>query len=143
MTNPVATLLRVTPGAFFAPHVEIQAPTPTIKATMIFSWFDSSAVHAFADTLVADLTVRLPPASVGAAKAGAKTEQKLRKLHDQMLVQVAAFARESRPNLYQKARLANRIKWAMREAGYPAWFVDEFAYELAAVAASANASREV
>lgn len=110
---------------------------------MIFSWFDSSAVHAFADHLVADLRTRLPPDSIGMAKGGVKAEKKMRTLHDHALAQVAAFSREKRPNLYQKARLANRIKWALREAGYPVWFVDEFAYELAAVAASANASREV
>ena len=48
-----------------------------------------------------------------------------------------------RPNLYQKARIANRLKWALREARYPQAFVDEFAYALATVVAAANSKREI
>ena len=29
-----------------------------------------------------------------------------------------------RPNLYQKARFGNRIKWALKDAGYPEPFID-------------------
>jgi len=111
---------------------------------MLFSWFDTRTVDAFVDGLVADLLRRHPPATLPAAgPAGGKSGDKLRKAHDQVLAQAAAFARRERPNLYQKARLANRVKWGLREAAFPAWFVDEFAYEIAAVVASANASREI
>ena len=41
-----------------------------------------------------------------------------------------------KPNLYQKARIANRMKWALMEAKYPKRFVDGLAYALATVVAA-------
>ncbi len=43
---------------------------------------------------------------------------------DRIFSRISAFAAERRPNLYQKACFGNRIKWALKEAGYPAPFVD-------------------
>jgi len=54
----------------------------------------------------------------------------LRQAHD--------FARRNKLNLYTKARLANRFKWELLEAGYPKEFVDTMTYELAAVVAAAK-----
>ena len=48
-----------------------------------------------------------------------------------------------KPNLYQKARIANRMKWALLDAKYPKSFVEQFAYALATVVAAANSEREV
>ena len=42
---------------------------------------------------------------------------------DRIFSRIGAFAAERRPNLYQKACFGNRIKWALKEAGYPAPFV--------------------
>jgi hypothetical protein len=45
--------------------------------------------------------------------------------------------------MYKKARLGNRFKWALREAGYPAGFVDSLTYELTAfVTVKAGARRK-
>ena len=44
--------------------------------------------------------------------------------------QVRAFARAQRPNIYKRARLGNRVKWALKDAGYPGPFVDAFTTEL-------------
>ena len=43
----------------------------------------------------------------------------------------AALLSEHRPNFYKRARLANKVKWGMREAGYTTRFADTFSYELA------------
>lgn len=111
---------------------------------MVFSWFNTQTVDAFIDAEVADLVKRVPPAKLeGSGAATAKAKEQLAKAHDQLLRRAGEFVRREKPNLYQKARIANRLKWALREAQYPATFVDEFAYALATVVASANAQREI
>jgi hypothetical protein len=42
-----------------------------------------------------------------------------------------ALATGQRPNFYKRARLANQVKWGLREAGYEKGFADTFTYELA------------
>ena len=36
-----------------------------------------------------------------------------------VILRVQAFANEYRLDIYKKAQFGNRIKWALREAGYP------------------------
>jgi hypothetical protein len=111
---------------------------------MVFSWFSTRAVDAFVDAEVADLVKRVPPGKLNASGAtGRKAEEQLAKSHDSILRHAQALVQREKPNFYQKARLANRLKWALREARYPAKFVDELAFAMAAVAASANAQREI
>ncbi len=111
---------------------------------MVFSWFNTQKVDAFIDAEVADLVKRVPPAKLeGTGAATTKAKDQLAKSHDQLLRHAQAFVQREKPNLYQKARIANRMKWALREAKYPSAFVDEFAYALATVVAAANSQREV
>jgi ribosomal protein L22 len=110
---------------------------------MVFSWFNTQKVDAFIDAEVADLRKRVPPAKLESAGAAAKKAQdQLAKSHDLLLRHAHDFVQREKPNLYQKARIANRMKWALREAKYPVKFVDEFAYALATVVASASSQRE-
>jgi len=111
---------------------------------MVFSWFNTSKVDAFVDAEVADLVRRVPPAKLEGTGAGVrKAEEQLARWHDQLLRHAKDFVQKDKPNLYQKARIANRMKWALLEAGYPKTFVDPLAYALASVVAAANAQREV
>jgi hypothetical protein len=111
---------------------------------MVFSWFNTSKVDSFVDAEVADLVKRVPPARLEGDGAGArKAGEQLAKGHDLLLRHAKDFVQREKPNLYQKARIANRMKWALLEARYPKSFVDEFAYALASVVAAANANREV
>ena len=111
---------------------------------MVFSWFSTDKVDAFVDAEVAELLRRVPPARLEGDAAGAqKARAALEKTHDLMLRNARDFVQKQRPNLYQKARIANRLKWALREAKYPQAFVDEFAYAVAAVVAAANSQREI
>ena len=111
---------------------------------MVFSWFNTQKVDAFIDAEVADLVKRVPPAKLEGDGGGAKkaTEQ-LARSHDLLLRHARDFVQREKPNLYQKARIANRMKWALMEAKYPKPFVDEFAFALASVVAAANSQREV
>lgn len=111
---------------------------------MVFSWFNTSKVDAFVDAEVADLVKRVPPARLEGDGAGArKAADQLAKGHDLLLRRAKDFVQREKPNLYQKARIANRMKWALLEAKYPKGFVDEFAFALASVVAAANAQREI
>ncbi len=108
--------------------------------SMILKFFDTRDVDALADRMVGDLTKRVPPASVDAR--GKKAEARQSKTHDLVLRQANDYARKNKLNLYTKARLANRFKWALVEAGYPKEFVDAMTYELAAVVAAAESNRK-
>ena len=44
--------------------------------------------------------------------------------------------------MYQRARLGNRVKWALKEAGYPPEFVDALTYELVTVITIAGARKK-
>ena len=111
---------------------------------MVFSWFNTRKVDAFIDAEVAEMVRRVPPARLEGDGAGAKkAREQLEKSHDLLLRRARDFVQTERPNLYQKARIANRMKWALREAKYPKAFVEEFSYALATVMAAANAQREV
>ena len=98
---------------------------------MIFGWFDCTQVNAFADELVADLVKRVPPPVI--ESPAKKTVERLKRTSDMVFTRTQAFAREARPNLYKKAQLGNRVKWALREAGYPEEFIDALTYELVTV----------
>jgi hypothetical protein len=111
---------------------------------MVFSWFNTHKVDAFVDAEVADLVKRAPPAKLeGGGAAARKAGDQLAKSHDAALRHARDFVLREKPNLYQKARIANRMKWALGEAGYPSSFVDEFAYALATVVAAASSQREI
>jgi hypothetical protein len=111
---------------------------------MVFSWFNTHKVDAFVDAEVADLVRRVPPARLEAGSAAAtKAADQLAKSHDLLLRHSHDFVQREKPNLYQKARIANRMKWALHEAGYPNSFVNEFAYALATVVAAAASQREI
>ena len=106
---------------------------------MIFKWFDTKEVDALAASIAHDLAKRVPVASIGAP--GKKAEAKQARTHDLVLRQAHDFARRHKLNVYTKARLANKFKWALVDAGYPKEFVDKMTFELAAVVASAESDR--
>jgi len=103
----------------------------------MLKWFDSKEVDKFADWLAAEIIKRYPP--TGLDTDWRKASQRLRKVHDSLFVRVQAFARENSLNVYKRARLGNRVKWAMRDAGYPLRFSDEFTHEVVTVISVINA----
>jgi len=103
---------------------------------MVFAMFDTKGVDALAASMASDLAKRVPPASVDAT--GRKAAAKQARTHDLVLRQAQDYARKNKLNVYTKARLANRFKWALVEAGYPKDFIDRMTYELATVVAAAK-----
>jgi hypothetical protein len=98
---------------------------------MFGRWFDCTAVNEFADSAVADFVTRVPPSTIEAP--GKYTASRLKGANDMIFTRAEAFARAQPPNLYKKAQLGNRVKWGLREAGYPEEFVDALTYELVTV----------
>lgn len=99
----------------------------------MFGWLDSSEVDALADSVIADLR-RLVPVS-GAEPRTRKDLHKLRKQFGAVFSRIDNFLLSQRLSLYAKARLANRVKWALKEAGYPPPFIEQVAREIALHAA--------
>jgi hypothetical protein len=95
---------------------------------MLFNWFNTKEVDAFADSVVAELQERFPPTGVDLSTK--KSVERVMKNVDRLMQRVAEFSRERRLNLYKKARFGNRIKWALKEAKYPPLFVDVLTHEL-------------
>ncbi|HYR34162.1 MAG TPA: hypothetical protein VEQ87_07730 [Burkholderiales bacterium] len=93
----------------------------------MFGWFSTAEVDRFADSLVADMMKRVPPTSLSEARTSPK---RFGRMTEVLSDQVRSFARAHRPNFYQRARLGNRVKWALKEAYYPEAFVDAFTTEL-------------
>jgi hypothetical protein len=104
----------------------------------MLGWFDFRSVDALADGIVADLVKRVPPS---ARLSSAKEVQRLRRANDVVFARAEAFARAERPGFYRKARLGNRVRWGLRDAGYPAEFADILSEELAAVVTLASRER--
>jgi hypothetical protein len=111
------------------------APALFDEASMFGNWFNTKEVDEVADAIVADLVKRLPPSPGSHTR---KTADRLRKTHDVIFARLEQFARSRKLNIYKKARLGNRVRWALREAGYAPEFTDALSYELVTVATLAS-----
>lgn len=95
---------------------------------MLLSWLDTKEVDEFADSVVAELLQRFPPTGVDLSTQ--KAIERVVKNVDKIALRVVEFGRSRKLNVYKKARFGNRIKWALKEAQYPAQFVDVMTQEL-------------
>jgi hypothetical protein len=77
--------------------------------------------------MVAELLKRFPQSGVDVSTR--KSAERAMKNLEKMYSSIISFARENRPNIYQKARFGNRIKWALKDAGYPEPFIDVVTHE--------------
>ncbi len=89
---------------------------------MLLNWFSRKHIDEFAGSIVAELLVRFPQSGVDLSTR--KSAEKAMRTLDRIFSRISVFAVERRPNFYQKACFGNRIKWGLKEAGYPAPFVD-------------------
>lgn len=94
----------------------------------IFGWFSTKEIDEFARAIVADLVKRVPPEKLEARDG--KTAKKLWNTHRAVFSRTQQFARAHNLNVYKKARLGNQFRWGLKEAGYPAEFVQSWTYEL-------------
>lgn len=91
-------------------------------------WFDTKELDDFADAVVAELLQRYPPPGLGIT--GEKAFQRLRKSFAATFHRIDGFLATHKLNMYQKAHFANRMRWALAEAGYPPDFVRTMTHEV-------------
>ena len=105
---------------------------------MLLDWFSRKHIDEFADSIVAELLRRFPQAGVDLSTR--KSAEKAVRTLDRIFSRISTFAADRRPNLYQKACFGNRIKWGLKEAGYPAPFVQVVTQKFLAYMAIASAA---
>jgi hypothetical protein len=88
---------------------------------MFLKWLDVTEASKQADAVVDDIE-RLVPHTQFAGGDGARTKN-LQKL-DPTIEKHRRQSAASGYNLYQKAKFANRVKWGLRDRGYPDPFID-------------------
>lgn len=94
---------------------------------MALNWFSTKAVDEFADSIIVEIIERFPSGSVDLSTK--KSAERAMRTLERMYSSITAFAVQRRPNLYQKARFGNRIKWALKDARYPDPFIDIVTHE--------------
>lgn len=107
---------------------------------MFGDWFNCKEIDELIDSIVADLVKRFPPAGLEGMSAE-KAAKRLKGVHNSALYKVDAFARSRPLNLYKKAHLGNRLKWALREVGYAGEFADALTSEFITLVTYAQAAR--
>ena len=104
----------------------------------MLKWFKTKEVDTLADKVVHDLMQRVPLNEL--RKEGAKADKRFHRMTEVISNEVRAFGNTQRPGVYQRARLGNRVKWALKDAGYPDAFVDAFTTELVTLLTVASKS---
>lgn len=95
----------------------------------IVAWFDCSDIEAFAIEFTNKVVKRLPPNIANANDS--KSFDKVLKTVGSVLPELQAFVARNPLNFYKKARLANLIRWRLRQAGYAPEFTDSLSRDLA------------
>jgi hypothetical protein len=95
---------------------------------VLSGWFNTKELDEFADSMVSRLVESFPPSS--GPPSGKKAFERMRKQFGATFDRVDGFVASQRLNLYKKARFANRVRWALHEAGYPPDFVRTMTHEL-------------
>jgi hypothetical protein len=96
----------------------------------MLSWFDTKEVDAFAQWVIDELLGRLAPESLERPERDRKMGDRVHRMTEAISDRAREMARTQKPNFYQRARLGNRVKWALKEAGYPEEFATAFTTEL-------------
>ena len=96
----------------------------------MLGWFDTKEVDAFADWVIDELRQRLSSESLERPERDRKLGDRVHRMTEAISDRARDAARKHRFNFYKRARLGNRVKWALKEAGYPDEFVTAFTTEL-------------
>jgi len=95
----------------------------------VLGLFRTKHIDEFADSIAAELRERHPPQDTRASRP--KDIERLRNQFGRIFARIDAFAQQHKLNLYTKARLANRVQWALKDAGYPDDFIETATREVA------------
>lgn len=95
---------------------------------MALGWFDTKELDDFVDAVVAELVRRYPPQ--GLDITGKKAFERLRRSFAATFDRIDGFVGGNKLNIYKKAHFANRMRWALAEAGYLPDFVSTMTREV-------------
>jgi len=88
----------------------------------MLQWFNAREAKAFGTALANDFIGEMGPAR-------GLSEHKFAKKAERALAKIGRDAEEFRAanklNVYKRAQLCNGFKWAMRDAGYDAQYIDK------------------
>ena len=87
----------------------------------MLKWFDAAAAEAQADEVVSEIGHIVPKSALEESGGGRKKQ--IAKL-DQTIDRHRRKASVASYNIYKKAKFANRVKWKLRDEGYPDEFID-------------------
>ena len=88
----------------------------------MLKWFDAREAKAFGAALANDFIRQVEPVrNLPQNKFAKKADAALAKIARD----AAEFRKAHRLNVYKKAQLTNQFKWAMKEAGYEAPYIDK------------------
>ena len=89
---------------------------------MVLDWLNTRTAVDFAHEIGQEIRRAMPPSDeVPGKKEAGKRAKKIERLANQ----AKAFSRDNRLNFYKKAKLANTLKWSLKEAGYSDVFIRE------------------
>ena len=87
----------------------------------MLKWLDATEAEKQADAATEEVERLVPPTALtGGTDVRKKQIQKL----DRMIANQRSRYTAARYNIYQKAKYANRVKWRLRDGGYPNDFID-------------------
>jgi hypothetical protein len=87
---------------------------------MILGWLDTDAAIEFANSTSADIRKLMPPSEHEPTRK--EIGKRMKKL-ERVILNAKAFSASHKLNFYKKAKLANTLKWNLKEAGYSEEFV--------------------
>ena len=106
---------------------------------MLGRFFDTSAVDEYADWVVEEVKRTLPASYDPTLR---NVSGKVERLDRRLAERTATFIETSKLNLYQKARLASRVREGMSAFGYPKPFVQTFSMDIVKRVIAASRSRQ-
>ena len=94
---------------------------------VLLRWFDASQAGAFGEELARYYDTELRTI---AGSSAPKREDKHRKLLGRVLQRAEQFGKSNRPNMFQKAKMSNRLKWTLKELGHDDELIDRLVKEV-------------
>ncbi len=89
---------------------------------MVLGWLDTRAAVTFANSTSAEIRKLIPPSEHQPTRK--EVGKRMKKL-ERVVLNAKAFSAKNRLNFYKKAKLANTLRWNLKEAGYSEDFVRE------------------
>lgn len=103
---------------------------------MLFDWFSTKEIDSFAISLALEFAERCPAKFLHENSASAK--KRIRTTTELLLHRTQKHAQQKKLNFFKRARLANTLKWKLRELGYDGETINALTIDVAKTATLAK-----